>query len=290
MGRGEFEEILEECLSALLEGRRSIEESLSLYPAWRGYLEPLLRSAQRISEDLDQAPSPYAKQRALERFLEAARVRRRFRQQVPVRRSWPWWRWAPAGLAAVLAIGAVSFVSSTFMAAEDQGFSVPQTEPVSVAPYTPGERTPVVREQQQPPLRVSLARVREHVGQLEEAVREGSRIDPELLLELQAANSELAAGLDSRGVPLIDRMAAVSVASREYELLQALPEEQPDVEPEALMASLMAAAEVLEKLGATPTPPPAESPSPGATVGEDAIGDSDGGMSPTPTSTATPSE
>ncbi len=58
MRRGQFEEILEECLSALLEGRRSIEESLSLYPAWRARLEPLLRAADEIAAGLDETPPP----------------------------------------------------------------------------------------------------------------------------------------------------------------------------------------------------------------------------------------
>ena len=77
MGRGQFEDIFEECLSALLEGRRSIEESLSLYPAWRGRLEPLLRAAEEIAGGLDATPSPYAKERGLQRFLDSARARRR---------------------------------------------------------------------------------------------------------------------------------------------------------------------------------------------------------------------
>ena len=40
-----LEEILEECLSAYLEGRRGIDESLSLYPSLADELEPLLRTA-----------------------------------------------------------------------------------------------------------------------------------------------------------------------------------------------------------------------------------------------------
>src|SRR3972149_6828245 len=66
MGRGQFEEIFEECLSALLEGRRGIEESLSLYPAWRGRLEPLLRAAEEIAGGLDVSPPPYTRERGLQ--------------------------------------------------------------------------------------------------------------------------------------------------------------------------------------------------------------------------------
>src|SRR4030065_2077889 len=82
MGRVQFEDIFEECLSALLEGRRSIEESLSLYPAWRGRLEPLLRAAEEIAGGLGVSPPPHTRERGLPRFLDSARARRRLRQML----------------------------------------------------------------------------------------------------------------------------------------------------------------------------------------------------------------
>src|SRR3990172_8142581 len=103
MGRVQFEDIFEECLSALLEGRRSIEESLSLYPAWRGRLEPLLRAAEEIAGGLDASPQPYTRERGLQRFLDSARARRRLRQILPPQAiATPWYHWASTGLAAVV--------------------------------------------------------------------------------------------------------------------------------------------------------------------------------------------
>src|SRR3972149_2369514 len=117
MGRVQFEDIFEECLSALLEGRRSIEESLSLYPAWRGRLEPLLQAAEEIAGGLDVSPPPYTRGRGLQRFLDSARARRRLRQMLaPQAVATPWWRWASTGLAAVVAIGVLAFMSATLMA------------------------------------------------------------------------------------------------------------------------------------------------------------------------------
>jgi len=98
-----YEEVLEECLSAYLEGRRSIEESLSLYPSLRAFLEPLLETAAEI-DDSFQAPLPPAdaRERSRRRFLAAA-ARRRARATVgPVGTPGLRLRWASfAGLAVV---------------------------------------------------------------------------------------------------------------------------------------------------------------------------------------------
>src|SRR3970040_2297709 len=101
MGRVQFEDIFEECLSALLEGRRSIEQSLSLYPAWRARREPRRRPAEEVSAGLDETPPLYVKERGLQRFLDSARARRRLRQMLSPRAvDTPWVRWASTGLAA----------------------------------------------------------------------------------------------------------------------------------------------------------------------------------------------
>jgi len=256
MGRGEFEEILEECLSALLEGRRGVEESLSLYPAWRGRLEPLLRAAEEIAAAFDQSPPAYARERGLQRFLEAARIRRRLREIFsPQSMGVPWWRWAPAGLAAVIVIAALAFLSATLMAEDGGRFS----DQVSVRSYIPTpERTAPPASVQSP-----LERVQEQVAVLEEAVRQGEMVEVGFLEELEEASGELAESLEDPGeVELVDRMAAVSVASKEYELLQTVQEQSSGFEAWVLEASLAAAENVLEKLGATPEPEPTASPEP----------------------------
>ncbi len=254
MGRAEFEEILEECLSALLEGRRSVEESLSLYPAWRGRLEPLLRAAEKVAAAFDQPLPSQVRERGLQRFLDAARTRRRLRKILsPQPLGVPWWRGVPAGLAAVIVISVLAFLSATLMAEDGRRLD----DQVTVRPYIPTpERTAAPASAQSP-----LDRVQEQVAVLEEAVRQGETVDVGLLEKLEAANSELAESLGDPGeVQLVDRMVAVSAASREYELLRTVQEQASGFEAWVLKASMAAAENVLEKLGATPEPEPAASP------------------------------
>lgn len=276
MGRGEFEEIFEECLSALLEGRRSIEESLSLYPAWRGRLEPLLRAAEEIAAGLDQAPPPYVQERGLQRFLESARARRRLRQMLsPRAKEAPWWRWAPTGVAAVIVLGALALMSATIMAEDGQRLSGRAGDSVSVRPFTAsGEGSAPATLDQTP-----LERVQAGVSVLEAAVRQGEPLEVVVLKDLEEASNELAAELDEpEEIGLIEQVAAVSAAGRQYELLWELQARSSGVQAQAVGASLAAAEEVLHKLGVTPTPPPEATPSPEPTP------------SPSPEPSVTPDE
>ena len=268
MGRSEFEEIFEECLSALLEGRRSIEESLSLYPAWRGRLEPLLRAAEEIAAGLNEVPPPHVKERGLQRFLEAARLRRRLQRILSFQAERKrWWRWAYAGLAATVVIGVLALMSVTLMAEDGDGLS---RVSVSVSPYFAVERNSARAAPVQTPLEV----VQERVAVLEDSVRDGESVGVAFLEALAEADNDLAADLDSpEDIALMERVAAVSVASRQYELLQKLQGQSSGEQARAVEASLTAAEGVLEKLGATPTPSPEPTASP----------------SPTPTPAPTPS-
>ncbi len=268
MGRSEFEEIFEECLSALLEGRRSIEESLSLYPAWRGRLEPLLRAAEEIAAGLNEVPPPHVKERGLQRFLEAARLRRRLQRILSFQAERKrWWRWASAGLAAAVVIGVLALMSVTLMAEDGEGLS---RVSVSVSPYFAVERNAARAAPVQTPLEV----VQERVAVLEDSVRDGESVGVAFLEALEEADNDLAADLDSpEDIALMERVAAVSVASRQYELLQKLQGQSSGEQARAVEASLTAAEGVLEKLGATPTPSPEPIASP----------------SPTPTPAPTPS-
>jgi hypothetical protein len=279
MGRGQFEDIFEECLSALLEGRRSIEESLSLYPTWRSRLEPLLRSAEEISAGLDATPHLYVKERGLQRFLDSARARRRLRQMLPPQSlAAPWWRWASTGLAAVVVIGVLAFMSATLMADDGQGLS--ENASVSVKPYSPGAADTGT----QPPEQTPLERVREQVAALEESVREGQAVGDRQLQQLQAANNDLAAELGGpEEMALVERVAAVSIASKQYDLLQKLQEQPAGPSALAVQESLATAAGMLEMLGTTVTPP-AASPTPEATASPTPV------PSPQPSATSGPGE
>jgi len=284
MGRGQFEDIFEECLSALLEGRRSIEESLSLYPAWRGRLEPLLRAAEEIAGGLDVSPPPYTRERGLQRFLDSARARRRLRQMLaPQAVATPWWRWASTGLAAVVVIGVLAFMSATLMA--DDGQRLRESASVSVRPYTPRSVEPAPPASEQTPLQ----RVQEQVAALEESVRQGQPVGDGQLEELQEANNDLAADLGGPGeMALVERVAAASIASRQYGLLQKLQEQPAGPSALAVQASLKAAADVLEMLGTTVTPP-AGTPTPEPTVSPTPVPSAQPSATPGPGDTPSPS-
>jgi hypothetical protein len=78
MSERRLEEVLEECLSAYLDGRRTIEQSLSLYPSLRDQLEPLLRTAIGVAEAFrDPSAAPSTVERGRERFFDSAATRHR---------------------------------------------------------------------------------------------------------------------------------------------------------------------------------------------------------------------
>lgn len=278
MGRSEFEEIFEECLSALLEGRRSIEESLSLYPAWRGRLEPLLRAAEEIAAGLNEVPPPHVKERGLQRFLEAARMRRRLQRILSIQAERkPWWRWASAGLAATVVIGVLTLMSVTLMAEDGERLS---RVSVSVSPYFAIESSAARAAPVQTPLEV----VQERVAALEDSVRDGESVGVAFLEALEEADNDLAADLDNReDIAFMERVAAVAVASRQYELLQKLQGESSGEPALAVEAGLTAAEGVLEKLGAMPTPSPEPTAPPSPTPTPAPTPSAEGTAAPSPT-------
>ena len=109
-----FEEILEECLSAQLEGRRSVEESLSLYPSLSLELAPLLRTAANVSHAFEALDPPsYLQERGRFQFLAASSERRRAREIARGVRGFnrsrsPWdfrhWGLLGSGIAAAFAL------------------------------------------------------------------------------------------------------------------------------------------------------------------------------------------
>lgn len=75
-----LEEIFEECVTAYLEGRRSIQESLQLYPTFAPELAPLLQTAARLNESFSKVDPPaHVQERVRHRFLSDARARRQVR-------------------------------------------------------------------------------------------------------------------------------------------------------------------------------------------------------------------
>jgi len=80
MNARRLEEIFEECVTAYLEGRRSIQESLQLYPAFAAELAPLLHTAVQFNDSFSKiTPPARVQERVRQRFLADARARRQVR-------------------------------------------------------------------------------------------------------------------------------------------------------------------------------------------------------------------
>ena len=168
------------------------------------------------------------------------------------------------GLAATVVIGVLTLMSVTLMAEDGERLS---RVSVSVSPYFALESSAARSAPVQTPLEV----VQERVAALEDSVRDGESVGVAFLEALEEADNDLAAELDSReDIAFMERVAAVAVASRQYELLQKLQGESSGERALAVEASLTAAEGVLGKLGALPTPspeptaPPSPTPTPSA--------------------------
>lgn len=263
MGRN-FEEIFEECLSALLEGRRSVEDCLSLYPSLADELEPLLRTAAEIAPAFDYRPSDAIREEARQRFLAAAR-RRRQRALASARRpSAPWWQWMPLAAAATVALGVLALLGATLMNENGGGGNFSGQVSVRLATPTP-EPVPAS-------LDAPMAQARVQLEALETAVQQGQPIGTTVLGELREANRLIAAQLDDPStVRDRDLAAARSLASRQYCLLSQVKGQVPPVQAADVEETLEATENVLRKLGvpvpessSTPQASPAPGPSPSA--------------------------
>jgi len=274
MGR-KFEEIFEECLSALLEGRRSVEESLSLYPSLANELEPLLRAAAEIAPAFDSRPPDAVQEEARQRFLTAARLRRQRALAAAPPAPAPWWQWAPLAAGATAALGVLALLGATLMNEGGGGFS----DRVTVRLATPAPSPSPAA------LSAPLAQARVQLEALETAVLQGQPVEPTVIRELRDANRQIAARLDDLStVRGRDLAAARSQASRQYCLLSEIREQVPPAQAADVAETLAATEEVLERLGvpvpessSTPQASPEPSPSPGATSAAQA--------SPQPTAT-----
>ena len=107
------DEVFEDCLSALLEGRRSIDESLSLYPGLADQLGPLLETAAHVSQDLRQQPLPqgHVREQIRRRLIARASSHQRRSASIP----WLDRRWAFLGSALLVAIGSLMLIAASII-------------------------------------------------------------------------------------------------------------------------------------------------------------------------------
>jgi hypothetical protein len=270
-----LEEVLEECLSAYLDGRRTIEESLSLYPDVRRELEPLLRTAVELAEAYaDPRPPPGRLERGRQEFLNSASVRRRARdltQDVKFSR-----RLARAALgrpqtglivASVLTFAAVATAVTAF----DSSSSDKQMQ----AGFVPPPVNPAIRDlrQTQDLLRDQLTNrvlgeqdvspeffreIAERTRELEIQIGEFDSLDEQSRWELKRAIGNQARRLRQ----IVDSQPPTDVAPAAYHALgltEQLADEWGVDLPETPVASVPASPSVLP----TQAPTPAATPSPG---------------------------
>lgn len=194
-----LDEVLDECLSAYLERRRTIEESLSLYPDLRTQLEPLLRTALEVTGALaEPSPPHHIEERGRQKFLDSASVRRQAEAltgDLHLSRRLARAAWGRPQIAFLGAVFVLTFVAVAITVAtldSSSGNSPPQ------AGFLPATVTPAVGDlrQAQEQLRtqtlaggeVSPAVIRELADQtagLESRVGEFSTLDSQSQLELQ---------------------------------------------------------------------------------------------------------
>lgn len=151
MKQRRLNEVLEECLAACLEGRRTVEESLSLYPSLSDHLEPLLRTALSVADSFqDYTPPPYVRERGLQRFLASARTRARALTRDmgmrPARASWGLRQWGFLGSGIAAAVGLVLITGLVMSngSGGDGGFVFNNQTPVATASRS-STVAPVVR-------------------------------------------------------------------------------------------------------------------------------------------------
>jgi hypothetical protein len=146
MRKRELGEILDECLEAYQQGRRSIEDCLSLYPAIADELEPLLRTAVQFIDTLEEErPPAYLTEQGRMRFLAAASTRARARaitrslepQRAP---AWSHLRWGAVGGA--MAAGVALLVTAGAMFTAGGGGSQPPEVVVNIPTETAAGTAP----------------------------------------------------------------------------------------------------------------------------------------------------
>ncbi len=221
MSARRLEEIFEECVTDYLEGRRSIEQSLSLYPALADELAPLLRTAVRLSDSFQKvSPPARVQERGLQRFLADARARRRLRELTEGGRKQSWlagfWdqhRLAFAGAAVLVAILAIA-IGSAAMLTGGGGRTNPSVYQISSTP---------VRAKPE-----AVANIQTQISIIQGIRDRGERVTPENLSQLSDATSKLTPADVQQSISQVqDVLQAAS------SLVTNVAASQPEVAPQA---------------------------------------------------------
>jgi hypothetical protein len=272
-----LEEVLDECLSAYLDGRRTVEESLSLYPDLRPRLEPLLRTATELADRFGQsAPAPHVVERGRQRFLESADIRRRAREltrDIPIMRRmanvWSRVQWGALAGSVVALFLVVSFTATAL----DSGSRELSPQAHVILDPRPPAVTDLRQTQEQ--LRVQTI---QH-GSVSRLIEELAQTTAELESQVQDFSD-----LDGRSQRELEQAIGY-----QYLLLQLVIETQPSsITPEAREA-LDQTRDLAREWGVElPDPSPTISATPSASPSATPAGSATPGSSPASTPTATP--
>lgn len=277
MRKAKFSEVLEECIEAVLEGRRSVDDCLSLYPQLAAELQPLLTTALEVNETFQtEAPSWHVQERVRLRVLAAHQARIRSRNLVSgvdLTRSGHWGvrHWGVLASAAAAVVGAV-FVASLMLfggGGDTQG---------------PQQQGTVVFDLQQS---VDDARTAYQEGRIDyESLKAIALKTSDILAQYSTPESIEAADPDTKAA-IQDALVSAG------ELLDTLPADEP-VDPEEgatvrdLNDDVKDAAELFGVPPPTPTPPVAtETPAPSDAASPTPVPTAEPTPSPTPAPTQT---
>lgn len=250
-------------MTAHLEGRRSLEESLALYPGLRSELEPLLRTTVDVSGAFQSvSPAPAAVQRGLNRFLSDARARQRLKalSGSSTRRGW---------LQGVFGRGprALALPYRTGLAAAAVAVAVLAVA-VGVASFSPGgggTDGPVVGQPSQAPRTpAAVSDLSQRVHSVRSKVASGATVDPSEIAALARAARELG-NIDPGAISSVRDEVAQTLMELDT-LLQEIRANQPAVASHpAVQEAEEATREVAGVLGLelpTPTPVIGDTPAP----------------------------
>jgi hypothetical protein len=256
MREGKLREILEECLTAVFDGRRTVEDCLSLYPSFASELEPLLRTALEVS-DTYQAQSPpwHVQERIRHRVLASATARARSRTIVAgvnlSPNSWRTRHWGGLGIAAAAAVAAVFMVSVMLI-----GGSGGNDGPVTVG----NDPLPVTVE----PL---VADFQSDVERLDQLLTDTGRVDPVVFIDVQESFDAVAKEYPNfaafSGADEPTQQAALETLAKVDEILSPVVEQAPEVPELADARNLLGEVQTLTADWGEPepvTPVPTDDP------------------------------
>ena len=272
MRANRLEEVLEECVSAYLEGRRSVEDSLGLYPSLSNELAPLLRIAVGIADSFQgYSPPSYVRISVRQRFLAEVATRasaRALRQRLSAPRAVTWQRghWGFLAAAAAVAIAVVVVGSAAIGLNGGGSDSLVREGTPTTAPITP-----------------VVSNLRKQIDQIKLRASQGQPIDMD---EIQRLSDDTRSLSEIGALTETDRQELEKTIQDQYTLLHTLATTQPaPAQTEVVRNALGVTETTAGRLGIKL---PVITPGPTATPGGPTVAPTGTPEAPTPTPAATP--